>query len=161
MVGTKHLLDTIADLKDALNSKVPKEVGASSDLIARDAQYGYSSAIYKGSKDVIVTSHANGDDEWKITASGESLLFIEFGTGITYARDNPIEHPYNFAGSWSVEHGQYLTDSEKLAKYKGGWPLRHQVTYGNPSANVMYEASKRVEQDIPKIITNVIQRAGK
>ena len=160
MRGTKHLLKTLTRHKTAIEVTVPKEIDAAVDLTARETNDAYHNSIYKGRNDIDVYGGRQGDG-WTIIALGRALLFIEFGTGITYKHDNPIDHPDNEPASWSAMHGEYLTDPEKLREYKGAWPLAHGTTRGNPSANVMYETSKRLEHDIPAIITKIIERAGK
>lgn len=161
MQGTKKLLKEVSRLKQAINVSVPSAVGREVTNHAKNAQAEYHDSIYTGKNDVVVNPVKVRAGEWQIVASGTALLFIEFGTGITYTRSNPLEHPYNFAGSWSIEHGQYLTDSEKLAKYKGGWPLRHKVTYGNPSANVMYNTSRIVESTMAAVVESTIKGSAK
>lgn len=100
-------------------------------------------------------------DGCNIIGGGEDILFVEFGTGIIYPRTNPIDHPYNFAGSWSIEHAQYLTDSEKLARHKGQWPYNGKWVDGQPSANVFYEAGKTIRDELPDYLVEYINRALK
>ena len=108
-------------------------------------------------QDVTVTSEKIPDG-YSIVGSGEDIFFAEFGTGIMYSR-NPMPHPYNEPTSWSATHAQYLTDPKKLAKYGGKWPYNGKWTYGQPSANVFYEAGKTVRDDFPVKIKEYIDRA--
>lgn len=161
MRGTKSLLAHLDRIQDAIKTGVPNKVDEVVQNRTQGAQAGYASAHYLGHKDVSVESLRSGN-EWSIVASGETLLFIEFGTGIIYPHTNPIDHPYNFPGSWSVDHEQYLTDSDKLAKYKGGWPLANGViSYGNPSANVMYQTGKTIRSGLPRDLKVVLDKAVK
>ena len=162
MRGTKSLLEHLDRIQDAIKTGVPNKVDEVVDNRTRGANNEYAAAKYLGHKDVTVESTRPSGNEWAITASGETLLFIEFGTGIIYPHNNPIDHPYNFPGSWSVEHEQYLTDSEKLAKYKGGWPLNNNViSYGNPSANVMYQTGKTIRSGLPRDLKLILDKAVK
>lgn len=162
MRGTKSLLEHLDRIQDAIKTDVPNKVDEVVDNRTQGANDEYAAAKYLGHKDVTVESTRPSDNEWAITASGETLLFIEFGTGIIYPHNNPIDHPYNFPGSWSVEHEQYLTDSEKLAKYKGGWPLNNNViSYGNPSANVMYQTGKTIRNGLPRDLKLILDKAVK
>lgn len=161
MRGTKKLLAKLDNISNAVKVEVPNKVDEEVQRRTEGAQSGFDSAYYHGHRDVSVESFRR-DDEWSIVASGESVLFIEFGTGIIYPHTSPIDHPYNYPGSWSVEHGQFLTDSEKLAQYHGGWPLNNGViSYGNPSANVMYQTGKAIESTLPSEVKQVLDKAVK
>jgi hypothetical protein len=58
---------------------------------------------------VDVTAEPFGDDEWVIRASGEAVIFLEFGAGDAtesghrYANEMPFDLQ---PGSWSREHAQ-------------------------------------------------------
>ena len=162
MQGTKSLLAHLDRIQNAVKKGVPDKVSEVVEKRKNGAQQGYASAQYVGINDVIVDSVRVGN-EWQIIASGSTLLFIEFGTGIIYPHTNHIDHPYNFAGSWSVEHSQYLTDSEKLAKYKGQWPdpYSKKLVDGNPSANVMYQTGKTIVSTLPIDLIDVLNEAIK
>lgn len=161
MRGTKSLLAHLDRIQDAIKTDVPNKVDEEVQKRAQGAQSEYDTAKYLGHRDVSVESVRSGN-EWTIIATGETLLFIEFGTGIVYPHNNPIEHPYNYPGSWSVDHEQYLTDSDKLAKYHGGWPLMNGViSYGNPSANVMYQTGKAITGVLPRDLKSILDKAVK
>lgn len=161
MRGTKSLLAHLDRIQNAIKTDVPNKVNEEVEGRAKGAVEAYAEAQH-GSTDISVEPIVLSDNEWAIVASGETLLFIEFGTGIIYPHNNPIDHPYNYPGSWSVDHGQYLTDSEKLARYKGGWPLANGViSYGNPSANVMYQTGKSIRGELPKDLKLIIDKAVK
>lgn len=161
MRGTKSLLAHLDRIQDAIKTDVPNKVNKEVEDRAKGAVNAYAAAQH-GHTDISVEPVVRSDNEWAIVASGETLLFIEFGTGIIYPHNNPIDHPYNYPGSWSVDHGQYLTDSEKLARYKGGWPLANGViSYGNPSANVMYQTGKSIRSGLPGDLKVIIDKAVK
>lgn len=165
MKGMKRCLNHIDIIRDAVSNGVPDKVDEVVKARTDGANSAYASAQFVGYNDVTVTSNATSrtDKSWEITASGNSLLFIEFGTGIIYPHNNPIDHPYNFAGSWSIEHKQYLTDSEKLARYKGKWPDPYsgKLIEGNPSANVMYQTGKTIKSTLPGELKRVLDEAVK
>lgn len=155
MQGVKRLLAHLDRIQDAIKTDIPNKIDEETNKRASGAQSEYAS------KDITVQATRTGN-EWTILASGKTLLFIEFGTGIVYPHDNPIDHPYNYPGSWSVDHGQYLTDSAKLAKYHGGWPLANgKISYGNPSANVMYQTGKTITSVLPGELKQILDRAVK
>lgn len=163
MQGTAAVLRRLDAIKDAISNGVPEAMTRHVSSLADKANAQYQVADNPNGSldnDINVISEHEGS-EWRIVASGSDLLFIEFGTGIIYPHTNPIEHPYNFAGSWSVDHGQFLTDSEKLAKYKGRWPYNGEMVDGNPSANIFYELGKEIEFSTTPVVSAEIGKAFK
>lgn len=88
------------------------------------------------------------DNHLQIQASGESILFIEFGAGIYY--NTPVgtsPHPKG------AELGYTIGGYGKGKGAKKGWyyPIgndSYQFTHGTPSVPAMYEASKVMRQQI-------------
>lgn len=122
-------------------------------LGATVASIRFSRAVYTGKKDVEVTVEElpNG---YKVKADGESVLFIEFGSGVTYGYGHPEAGEFgmgpgtypNGKGHWDDPKGWYLPKSA------GGGH-----TFGNPPAMPMYEARKAIEQELPKIVKEVFR----
>ena len=120
-------------------------------LGASTASVRFSRAVYTGVKDanVSVVAAPNG---YTVKADGESVLFIEFGSGVTYGSGHPEASQHGMGpgthpdgkGHWDDPRGWYLP------KEKGGMH-----TYGNPPAMPMYEARKAIEQELPRIIREV------
>lgn len=101
-----------------------------------------------------------GDDTLEIGYSGSTILFIEFGTGVTYTEQHPL------AGEFGYERGGYGYHLGKLSswRYVGspgtngqpdpdhpGW-IR---TEGNPPNRVLYDASKEMRTKIQEIAKEV------
>lgn len=100
-----------------------------------------------------------------LTASGEDVLFVEFGTGIlnfsnTYPTDTPdaARNASTFYGAsyseshvWfddkGRQHGGWLIEP-KVSQFGGYWPYGGEWTSGNPPAKAMYEAGKRMREVI-------------
>lgn len=120
-------------------------------LGASTASIRFSRAVYTGVNDanVSVVAAPNG---YTVKADGESVLFIEFGSGVTYGSGHPEASQYGMGpgtypdgkGHWDDPRGWYLP------KEKGGMH-----TYGNPPAMPMYEARKAIEQELPRIVKEV------
>lgn len=121
------------------------------------AQARFNAAYYSGDKTVSVTVNRRSDTEYEVVASGQSVMFIEFGSGVSYSHDNPLQPAGWDAGSWSATHKDAITpwgewvyagvgdgDAEPVGGHRDGvwW------THGNPSANAMYEASKDMRAQI-------------
>lgn len=122
-------------------------------LGATVASIRFSRAVYTGKKDVEVTVEAlpNG---YKVKADGESVLFIEFGSGVTYGYGHPE------AGEFGMGPGTY-PDGKGHWNDPKGWYLPKSAggghTFGNPPAMPMYEARKAIEQELPRIVKEVFR----
>lgn len=163
MKGTASLLRKLDKMKTAITDTVPQTVTRELERRIPNIEAGYASARFTGPSDV-KASVTRTDNEWDLTAAGTKLLFLEYGTGIIYPHTNPIDDPRNGPVTWSIEHSQYLTDSEKLAKYKGQWPDPYsgKLIDGNPSANVMYEYGKIItegDDSVPAAVKDVLERS--
>lgn len=122
-------------------------------LGATVASIRFSRAVYTGKKDVEVTVEAlpNG---YNVKADGESVLFIEFGSGVTYGYGHPE------AGEFGMGPGTY-PDGKGHWDDPKGWYLPKSAggghTFGNPPAMPMYEARKAIEQELPRIVKEVFR----
>lgn len=120
-------------------------------LGATVASIRFSRAVYTGKKDVDVTVEGlpNG---YKVKADGESVLLIEFGSGVTYGYGHPE------AGEFGMGPGTY-PDGKGHWDDPKGWYLPKSAggghTFGNPPAMPMYEARKAIEQELPRIVKEV------
>lgn len=122
-------------------------------LGATVASIRFSRAVYTGKKDVEVTVEElpNG---YKVKADGESVLLIEFGSGVTYGYGHPE------AGEFGMGPGTY-PDGKGHWDDPKGWYLPKSAggghTFGNPPAMPMYEARKAIEQELPRIVKEVFR----
>lgn len=122
-------------------------------LGATVASIRFSRAVYTGKKGVEVTVEElpNG---YKVKADGESVLFIEFGSGVTYGYGHPE------AGEFGMGPGTY-PDGKGHWDDPKGWYLPKSAggghTFGNPPAMPMYEARKAIEQELPRIVKEVFR----
>ena len=114
------------------------------------ARIQFERGSYLGDKDVSVAKEPKGNG-YIVRADGKSVLFIEFGTGITYGFGHPEAQEHGMGpgtypdgkGHWNDPRGWYIP---------GG-----QHTYGNPPAMPMYEARKAIEQELPRIVKEVFR----
>lgn len=122
-------------------------------LGATVASIRFFRAVYTGQKDVDVTVEElpNG---YKVKADGESVLLIEFGSGVTYGYGHPE------AGEFGMGPGTY-PDGKGHWDDPKGWYLPKSAggghTFGNPPAMPMYEARKAIEQELPRIVKEVFR----
>ena len=102
MRGTKALLARLDKLKTAIETDVPKVIERHVSEQTTRAMAGFASAQYDGDNDVSVTMET-GNKTWRIVASGESVLFIEYGSGITYPHTSEFGNYSAYPpASWSV-----------------------------------------------------------
>lgn len=115
------------------------------------AKIGFSNGSHLGERDEHVTCEET-ETGFKVKADGKTVLFVEFGAGITYGFGHPEAQEFGMGpgtypdgkGHWNDPNGWYLPKSA------GGGH-----TYGNPPAMPMYEARKRIMQELPAIVKEV------
>ena len=118
-------------------------------LGATVASIQFSRAIYNGSKDVTVRVDATGTVA-VIYAEGESVAFIEFGSGIKYGYGHPQ------AGEHGVGPGTYPGKGH-WGNPKGWWYGHGQHSYGNPPAMAMYDAVQTMTEQLTRIAREVFR----
>jgi hypothetical protein len=107
-----------------------------------------ASRTYDGTNDVSVRVEPTGTG-YRVVASGNAVLFIEFGSGtIGYGHPEPgIYGP----GTWSDG-----PSGKKHWQDPGGWYYAHgKKSIGNPPAAAMYHAEQEVRQRIQEVVSEV------
>jgi hypothetical protein len=128
------------------------------------ARATFKTAKYDGDNDVIVTEPTwINDNKLTFSASGKSVLFIEFGTGVHYSSEShPKEAEFGFSrgtyghglgklDSWRYE-GNPGTNGEIITEGKHKGEIK---THGNPANRCMYEAGKDMRKQIKEIAKEV------
>lgn len=111
------------------------------EIGVRVAQAGFSTADYDGINDVAVTM-VRTDNGYTVVASGETVGFIEFGTGVRYPEWDDTGMDYT-----PPKHGTY---GKGQGKNPHGWWFRQNDggranhTYGNPPAEAMLTARNEI-----------------
>lgn len=111
------------------------------------ASLDFSRAIYNGTNDVAVSVEpiTNG---YAIHARGDAVLFIEFGSGVTYGYGHPEPEGY---GPGTYPGKGHWDDPN------GWWYGNHEHSYGNPPAAAMYHAKQDVLQEVQRIADEVFR----
>ena len=149
--GIQKIQDELVVYRKWQEEKARELAERLASLGATVASIRFSRAVYIGKKDVDVTVEElpNG---YKVKADGESVLFIEFGSGVTYGYGHPE------AGEFGMGPGTY-PDGKGHWDDPKGWYLPKSAggghTFGNPPAMPMYEARKAIEQELPRIVKEV------
>lgn len=156
----KIVIDGLSDRNIANAVKELREYAAwverkESELRSRLASLGatvasiqFARAIYNGTNDVSVRVDDTGSVA-VIYAEGESVAFIEFGSGITYGSGHPQ------AGELGMGPGTYPEGKGHWDNPNGWWYAHGQHTYGNPPAMAMYQAVQAMTAELTRIAREV------
>ncbi len=134
-----------------------REVKAKEDLLLSRlaaigvdvANAGFATADYDGKRDVKVRllKIPNG---YAVEADGETVGFIEFGTGVRYPEWDSSGMSYK-----PPEHGSY---GKGFGKNPRGWYYGEgQHTYGNPPAEAMLTARNVMVEKVMQIAREVFK----
>lgn len=149
--GIQKIQDELSVYRKWQEEKARELAERLASLGATVASIRFSRAVYTGQKDVDV-SVEEMPTGYKVKADGESVLFIEFGSGVTYGYGHPE------AGEFGMGPGTY-PDGKGHWDDPKGWYLPKSAggghTFGNPPAMPMYEARKAIEQELPRIVKEV------
>ena len=118
---------------------------------ATKASLDFSRAVYTGIKDATVSVEPISKG-YVVKANGESVLFIEFGSGVTYGYGHPE------ASKHGMGPGTYPSDKGHWDDVKGWWLPKDKGgghTYGNPPSAPMYNAVKTIEQELIRVVKEV------
>ena len=128
------------------------------------AQVKFGSAQYDGYNDVSVpgTPQWISDTTLQISAEGNAVTFIEFGTGVFYPSRHPMEAELGFIrgeygegkgsnDSWGY-YGLPGTNGREIRKKNGQTVV---ITHGNPPARAMYDAANIMRSRIVDIAKEV------
>lgn len=127
----------------------------------RVASIKFSSAKYDGNNDVTVTISDDGDTA-TINASGEAVVFIEFGSGAKLGYGHPEAGKFGYGpGTWSGDPSKggkgHWDEKTKDGRYKGWWFDDGKHTYGNPPAMAMVTARDTILAELTRIATGVFR----
>ena len=138
-------------------------------LLDRLAQTGFevasarfAKAAYDGTNDASVSLETRGDGVRAVVAVGASVLFIEFGTGVTYPDNHPQAAELGMKrGEYGKGHGKQSswgyygdpgTNGVVKTKKDGSTVV---ITHGNPANMPMYETVKELEAMLPELVKEV------
>lgn len=131
------------------------------------ARAGFENAVYDGTNDFSVSVEERGENARAVVAIGSTVLFVEFGTGITYPDNHPEAAKHGMGrGEYGKGHGKQRTwgyygedpgtNGVFATKKNGALKEPHVVlTHGNPANMPMYGAARQLEQDFGRIAREV------
>ena len=117
------------------------------------ASLEFSRAIYTGKEDHTIKVEKCGKNEYKVRADGETVLFVEFGSGLI-GIGHPEPHEYGAGtypgkGHWDDPNGWWLP------RDKNGGHSQH--TYGNPPNMPMYNTVRALERELEDMVREVFK----
>lgn len=149
--GIEQLEKELQEYRKWQEAKAKELAERLATLGASVASIRFARATYTGIKDTTITVEqiANG---YAVKADGESVLLLEFGSGLTYGGGHPENSEFGMGpgtypdgkGHWDDPRGWWIPKSA------GGGH-----TYGNPPAMAMYEARKTIIRELPRIVKEV------
>ena len=148
--GIKELQSGLEDRQKWLSQKSEELCKRLADMGAVKASLNFSRAIYTGEEDHEITVEPI-DGGYSVRASGETVLFVEFGTGLI-GYGHPEDHgmtpgSYPGEGHWNDPNGWWIPRSKN-----NGHSLH---TYGNPPNMPMYNAVKELELELARVVKEV------
>lgn len=160
-VNATDTINSLMQYRKSIPYKVKRFLNYLSELGIQTAKLKFDTAQYDGVNDVVVEPVKwVSDTKLQIVASGTTILFIEFGTGITYTEQHPQ------AGEFGFVRGGYGKGMGK----RRGWAYKGEtgtngalldnglvLTHGNPPARAMYGASKIMKAKIREIAKEVFK----
>lgn len=123
-----------------------------------DAVYNSAFTEYDGKNDVIVKVEKT-EKGYKVIASGQAVLFLEFGSGATLGYGHPYASGYGMGpstwslgpqgkGHWDNPNGWWFTNEEGESVH----------TMGNAPAKAMFQAEQEIIRSIKTIVEEVFGR---
>lgn len=171
--GVQDLIDTLTAFQKGLDAKSEELVRRLTELGYTEVTASYANAAYAGHYDIEVdaASVRKEGNEYvgTVSAHGEAILFVEFGTGILsssapaeeYAlADTAISAHGTYGKGYGSRTGGWAYEGEKGShapadtvdiKSKPGWVH----TYGNDATPGMYLAWKKIADDFEKVAMEV------
>ena len=158
----QNAIDEIEKFKQWILDKTTELLKELAEHGVQVAKINFSpeNAMYDGMNDVKVEFEMRGDKKVAVVATGQAVLFIEFGTGILWADTHPEnrfsrgEYGYGLgkmAGGWRYKgdpgtNGEVITDGKHAGEVH---------TYGNPANASLYLAVRDVEREFTEIARRV------
>lgn len=173
--GLKEAIKRLENIKKAATSEKLKEILTK---LAEEgfnvASAGFASALYPGDPTVSMSIVWESENTVTVVAKGESVMFIEFGSGVFYP-----EHPWQDSYPGVVGHGEYgwrQGANQEGWIYKGergtgnyALPVYRRTkngevqrpdrwrTWGSPPTRAMYDATVQIRDKAEGIIKGVLQ----
>lgn len=158
-------VEGIEKYQKSLDEKIKTLMKKLAEIGVDEASIRFKNAIYDGTNDVTVQPYEWVDEnKIVISATGNSITFIEFGSGVHYAEEHPKASEFGYTrGGYGYKLGRW--DSWRYSGDPGtngevistGIHKGEILTHGNPANRCMYDSVKTMREHISKIIEEVFK----
>lgn len=163
--GIQRMIDVVEDYRTWLEDRASVLLRELSSMGYDIASAKFESAIYDGTNDAKVKIEERDGRTAAVVAVGASVLFIEFGTGVTYP-DNHPEAAQNgmVRGAYGKGRGKQRTwgyygdpgtNGVEKTNHKTGNTVV--LTHGNPANMSMYDTVKELSDRLPAMVKEVFR----
>ena len=146
--GIKEIQKGLKDYQKWVERKTNECAKRLAELGVQKAEVNFSAAYYDGVEDHSLEVIPEGDACYKVKASGVTVLFVEFGTGLI-GYGHPEPHGMT-PGSYSDTVGKGHWDDPN-----GWWYAHGKKSHGNPPNMPMYNTFKELEQELARVVREV------
>ena len=145
-------IEKLKQYKKDFKAKEQEFIRRLAEIGVRVAQAGFATADYDGVNDVVVNM-VKTRRGYSVVASGETVGFIEFGTGVKYPEWDDFEMDYTPPKHGTYGKGQGAIPGHWWFKQNEGARARH--TYGNHPAEAMRTARDEMVERVTQIAREV------
>ena len=135
------IINGLENYKRSLKAKADALVKALAEAGCEAVTVTYAGTRYTGPRDEKVTVEERGPGKYAIVASGQTVLFVEFGAGVYLGSGHPQAGEFGY--------GPTTYPGQVHAADPNGWYLPKSVagksgvhTYGNAPSAAMYHTAK-------------------
>lgn len=151
-------IDVLEQYRKSLDEKCMEICRRLADFGVSRASFGFATVEYTGERnieDIKAVKTANG---YEVVANGETILFLEFGAGITYGSGHPQ------AGEFGMGPGTYpnpkyrMVNGEKVYNWENpkGWYIPGgEHTFGNRPSKAMYNTAIDMREEVERVAKDV------
>ena len=164
VTGIDSLVKKLRAYQKTIEDKLHDLLGELAKLGIDIADAEFKTAQYDGDNDVIVNNVPEwlNDNQLFISASGQSITFIEFGTGVHYTEQHPKADDFGYTrGAYGQGKGSQDTWGYYGSPGTNGQIIKSNskgdvvLTHGNPPARAMYDAGKEMRNEIVNVARRV------
>lgn len=159
--GVQQMIDSVREYREWIKSGCARLLERLTQEGYEVASAGFASAEYDGTNDVTVSVEDRGKIK-AVVAVGGTVLFIEFGTGVTYPDNHPEARDLGMArgeygkgrgkqSTWGY-YGEPGTNGTVVGERAKGTLV---LTHGNPANMPMYNAVKELKFRLGEIVKEV------
>ena len=160
--GLTETLRRIDEYRNNVQRKANELARRLADMGATNVSLMFARAIYDGTPDNNIEVEQEEENKFVIKASGTTVMFVEFGTGVYYADDHPLAAEFGLIrGSFGKGHGKQETWAYYGEPGSNGWTTSKRpglvFTHGNPANMPMYNTAADLRNEIERVAREVFQ----